>query len=104
MSAERPPNDENASIPGLTVVVASSFEELVIASNKHAFVDIYADWCGPCREAKPHFHKLAALLQPCTDIAICSMDADQNEKPSRYFPESHIPVFKLFPRDDKQNP
>ncbi|CAE7874708.1 PDIL1-4, partial [Symbiodinium sp. KB8] len=59
--------------PGLTVVVADSFQELVIDSDRDVFLDVYADWCGPCVEAKPHFHKLANLLRACDDIGICSM-------------------------------
>eukprot|EP00913_Durusdinium_trenchii_P020892 g19630.t1 len=77
---------------------------LVIDSDRHVFLDVFADWCGPCVQAKPHFYKLASLLRACDDIGICSYDADANEKPAKYIPESHIPVFKLFVRGDKQNP
>lgn len=103
-SATRPNEDKDPSCEGLTVVVADSFQELVIDSDRHVFLDCYADWCGPCKEAKPHFHKLAELLRACDDIAICSMDTDANETPKAYIPESHIPVFKLFLRGDKQSP
>ncbi|CAL1140983.1 unnamed protein product [Cladocopium goreaui] len=103
-SAARPKDDKDDEHPGLTVVVADSFQELVIDSERHVFLDVYADWCGPCLQAKPHFHKLAALLRACDDIGICGYDADANEKPTKYIPESTIPVFKLFVRGDKQNP
>ncbi|CAL1148578.1 unnamed protein product [Cladocopium goreaui] len=70
-SAARPKDDKDDEHPGLTVVVADSFQELVIDSERHVFLDVYADWCGPCLQAKPHFHKLAALLRACDDIGIC---------------------------------
>eukprot|EP00434_Breviolum_minutum_P036785 symbB.v1.2.032608.t1/scaffold3932.1/size48061/1 len=71
-SAARPKDDKDDDHPGLTVVVADSFQELVIDSDRHVFLDVYADWCGPCVQAKPHFHKLASLLRACDDIGICS--------------------------------
>jgi hypothetical protein len=47
---------------------------------------------------------LAELLRAVDDISICCFDSDANEKPAAAIPESHIPVFKLFLKGDKQNP
>ncbi|KYQ94141.1 thioredoxin domain-containing protein [Tieghemostelium lacteum] len=32
-----------------TKVTANDFEKLVLKSDKPVILDVYADWCGPCR-------------------------------------------------------
>ena len=49
LSATAPPNDLDPSHPGLHIVVADTFERIVLDSNKHVFLDVTGDWCGPSR-------------------------------------------------------
>ena len=45
-SEDRLPNDEYPTHKGLTKLVATAFDEIVMDSTKDVFVDLYADWCG----------------------------------------------------------
>ena len=45
-SEERLSNDEFPDKKGLTKLVASAFDEIVMNPARDVFVDIYADWCG----------------------------------------------------------
>ena len=49
LSGVAPPNDMDPEHPGLRVVVADSFERMVLNDAKHVFLDVTGDWCGPSR-------------------------------------------------------
>jgi hypothetical protein len=102
-SAPRPAGDCDPDHPGLTIVVSDSFEEIVLDVEKHVFLDVSADWCGPSIQMKPQWHALANLLKARDDILIAYMDADTNEKNPFYLSETHVPNLKLFPQGNKDD-
>nr|CAG4711254.1 unnamed protein product [Naegleria fowleri] len=101
-SEPRPPNDEYPGSKGLKKLVASAFDEIVLDEQKDVFVDIYADWCGPCIMVSPMIEKVANVLQPESGIVICKMNSDLNDYSDEFFPEGTIPNMKLFPAGDKE--
>lgn len=105
-TGSRPENDDHPTHAGLKVVVADSFEELVLESDKHFFVDLYADWCGPCRAVAPILAQAAFILKKigAQDIQIGKLDVDANDVDKKYFPENGIPNMKLFVKGEKENP
>jgi thioredoxin 1 len=103
-SQDRPENDADPTHPGLTIVVSSSFDEIVLNEEKDVFLDVYADWCGPCRTVAPHIINVAHVLKNLgvKNITICKLDCDSNQTNKKYLPETTIPNIKLFPKG-KQN-
>ena len=40
-------------------VTDSTFDEVVLKSDKPVMVDYWADWCGPCKQVEPIIEELA---------------------------------------------
>jgi thioredoxin len=105
-SAPRPKDDKDPKHPGLTKIVADSFKEIVLNTSKDVFVDVYADWCGPCVAIAPTIALLAESFEKAKidSIVIGKIDTDANDVDRTYFPETSIPNMKFFPQDSKDKP
>jgi len=56
--------------------------------GKVVFVDFWASWCGPCREAMPQYEKLRASL-PGGDFAIVAVNVDETRSDAEKFLSAH---------------
>lgn len=64
----------------------------LLADNRIVVLDFYADWCGPCKNASPHFAVLARELPQAKFIAI---DVEQSELSDvvEHFSVTSLPAF-----------
>lgn len=72
----------------------ASFSEEVIASGKVALVDLWAEWCGPCRAMTPIIDELHKEYGERAVIGKLNVD-DNPEIPTNYSVRG-IPTFLLF--------
>lgn len=56
--------------------------------GKVVFVDFWASWCSPCREAMPQYEKLQASL-PREDFAIVAINVDETRSEAEKFLSAH---------------
>jgi len=103
-SAPRPPNDQHPDHPSVTEVVASSFDELVLQGSQDVLLDVFADWCGPCRAIAPTIAALSEIFADNPNIVIAKLDCDKNDVDRTYLPETSIPNIKLFRGANKKEP
>lgn len=68
----------------VTVVVGSTFEEIVLNSGKDVFIEFYAPWCGHCKALEPKFKKLAKKMKKKENLIIAKFDATANDAPSQF--------------------
>jgi thioredoxin 1 len=72
----------------------ASFKEEIIESGKVALVDLWAEWCGPCRAMNPIITQLSSEYEGRAVIAKLNVD-DNPEVPTQYSVRG-IPTFLLF--------
>jgi thioredoxin 2 len=75
-----------------------SFDRTVAESEVPVIVDVYADWCGPCKMMAPHVDTLAAKMQGRALVA--KLNSDLSPKTAERFDVRGIPTVLVF-RDGK---
>jgi thioredoxin 1 len=78
----------------ITVATDSTFEELVLKSDKPVVVDFWATWCGPCKRVAPEMEKLAAKYEGSVEVV--KVDVDANPGLSQAFNIMSIPTIAFF--------
>jgi thioredoxin 1 len=72
----------------------TTFEELVLKSERPVVVDFWATWCGPCRMVAPELEKLAEKYEGTVDVV--KVDVDANPALSQAFNILSIPTIAFF--------
>lgn len=64
-------------------ITDANFEEVVLKSDKPVIIDLWAEWCGPCRMVGPIIEEMAVEFEG--KAVIGKLDVDNNpETTSRY--------------------
>ncbi len=83
---------------GITDVTDSTFDEDVAKSKLPVVVDVWAEWCGPCRMFSPIFEELSSEYDD--KVKFVKVDADTNEGISRKYNIMSIPTTLLIVRGE----
>ncbi|XP_018603247.2 protein disulfide-isomerase A3-like isoform X2 [Scleropages formosus] len=84
-------------------VVAETFEEIVSDPEKDVLIQLYAPWCGHCKNLEPKYNELAEQLSGDPSIVIARMDATANDIPSGYDVDG-FPTIYFVPARKKHKP
>ncbi|KAL4889723.1 protein disulfide isomerase [Aspergillus ambiguus] len=89
----------------VTVVVAHSYQDVVINNEKDVLLEFYAPWCGHCKALAPKYDELAELYAKNGDLSskvtIAKIDATANDVPDSI---TGFPTIKLYPAGSKDSP
>ena len=72
----------------------ANFEELVIKSDKPVIVDLWAEWCGPCRMLTPIVEEMAKEYEGRAVIG--KLNVDDNPTITAQFGVRNIPTVLFF--------
>lgn len=75
-------------------VTDESFSEDVLNSKTPVLVDVWADWCGPCKAIAPVLEELAA--DKAGELRVAKLDADAYRAVARDYDVASIPTMILF--------
>ena len=64
-------------------------------ANKPAIIDLYSDWCGPCRQTAPIMKELAK--EYAGKIVIYKVNVDKQKELAALFNATSIPLFVFIP-------
>jgi len=76
----------------------SNFNELVINSSIPVVLDLWAEWCGPCRMIAPYIEEMSTEF--AGQALIGKVDVDNNPEISQQFSVMNIPTI-LFLKNGK---
>lgn len=71
----------------------SDDELFMIPSKGYVLVDMYAEWCGPCKAIAPFFN---SLKEKYPSIKFLKCNIDDNEEIARKYKIDSIPAFILI--------
>jgi len=80
---------------GVRVVVGSTVNEIAKDPTKDVLLEVYAPWCGHCKQIAPIYKKLAKRLKSIDSVVIAKMDGTENEHPD--LAVEGFPTIVFFP-------
>ena len=75
-------------------VTDTSFDEVVLKSDKPVIVDFWAEWCGPCRALLPVLEDVSKQMEG--QAKIVKLNIDENPEKTGQYGVRGIPTLILF--------
>ena len=95
---EQPENGENSQGPPPPPVIEITMPQQraqLIASNRVVCVDVYADWCGPCKQTAPAYARMAQRYNRPGQCVLVKYNYERLEPADRAKVHG-IPVFQFY--------
>ena len=99
---DRIKESQQQTTKGVIELNSSNFFE-VISKAELSIVDLWADWCMPCKIMEPVFEKLSNSPEYRNRILFCSLNADLNQQILMKYGVMGIPTFLIFSKGNLIN-
>lgn len=78
----------------MIAVTEDNYESIVLGANVPVLLDVYADWCPPCRRIAPLIEELAVALEGKAIVA--KLDSEANPNLIAKLGINSLPTFLVF--------
>ena len=75
-------------------VTEATFEQDVLSADQPVLVDVWAEWCGPCKMISPIVDEIAG--EYAGKLRVVKVDADANPTLIQQYGIASIPTLLLF--------
>lgn len=75
-----------------------NFSDFIRHSDLPILIDLWADWCGPCKMMAPHFQQVA---QDYPQVVFAKINTEENPRLSAAFNVRSIPTLVLMNKTDE---
>lgn len=82
------------ALPWVVDATDADFDAVADSSKVTVLVDLWAPWCGPCRQLSPMLEKLAA--ERAGSLKLVKVNVDDNPRTQARFGVQAIPTLLLF--------
>ena len=82
----------------ITEVNDGNFKEEVLDYDGVVIIDLYADWCGPCKMMAPIMEELDAETKD--QVKVAKMDVDNSAATAARFNVLSIPTILIFKKGE----
>jgi thioredoxin 1 len=79
---------------GLVTLTTSTFDETVGGASTPVVVDLWAEWCGPCKVIAPILAEIAA--EQTGRVTIAKLNVDDHPEIAQRFGVMSIPTLLIF--------
>ena len=94
---EAPPPEDQAG--PVYKVVGSTFEKIVLDPQKDVLLEMYAPWCGHCKELAPIYDDVGRAFANADSVLVAKMDLTANEVDSSLLDRPRgFPTIRLWPK------
>ena len=74
-------------------ITGANFENEVLKAEGKVLLDLYADWCGPCKMLSPILEEIG---EERSDVKVCKVNVDEEGEIAARFGVSAIPMLVLI--------
>src|SRR6201988_1744271 len=85
---------KNVRFPMVDKVTDATFDQDVLKASKPVVVDVWAEWCGPCRMIAPALEEIFTSLNG--KVKIVKLNVDENPGTAAKYGIMSIPTLMLF--------
>lgn len=86
-------------MPEIINTTDTDFDNDISVSGKLVLVDLWAEWCGPCKMMEPVLEEIAGEMEE--SLQVVKINIDQNQETPMKFNVMNIPTL-LFLKDGKE--